>query len=666
MSDFSIMTHDQAVVALSDPATPPETLSQIATYFYDLHPYVARHPRSFDALREWIAAIAASAAPTSFYPASTPVAEPAIAHLAPATTSFAGPALPRVEPLPMTSFASVSPPQSRHRGKRAGIIAGLTVMALALVGVGAVAAYQKFLGPDGGVADSAKALPANTFAMVELSIEPTTQQKLALSKMWGKLDGITALLKESGTSNEVTDDPGTELRPYFWDSIVKGLGVDTSLVYDKDIAPWLGGRLAVGMVGSAGSPEDALIVAIECKDSKRGLEAINKFIAEGAGSSTEALQVQARNGYIVIASAALDLDAAYVKGVLADQGAFTGAIQGLGSRGLASFWLGTHGAVEAVSAWMDEPSTQAAVDKALNSIDGNAAQAAVFRALDNGLEVQTVSTGGVAPNAFDGKADAGNQLGALPDTTAVAMSVQQVGGLIDSSLSQEGAWSFLSQSANSGLFDPLGAGIGGYNTGNNYDQDVQQVVDEARSTIEDALGLSIPDGINKVFGGGIVVAIDGDLNCSIDLMGGGGDCSDPHVAVLVAADDAGAVIDSVDGWADGAVADSLSAAGIEATVSDDSHLVSWGTGTYAKDLVSSQDHPLSSLPAFTSAMPDRSKATSAMFISGPQVMKIVKDLGGEPDRDVEKALGDIAAIGATSVVSADGVSSSRLRIIVAD
>lgn len=664
MSDFSIMTHDQAVVALNDPATPPETLSQIATYFYDLHPHVARHPRSYDALRQWMAAIAAPAAPTSFYPAATHDAAPGSFY--PAATPAAAPAIPYLAPATTYSLTQVSPPQSSRHGRRAGIIAGLTVMALALVGVGAVAAYQKLLGPDGGIADSAKALPATTFAMVEISIEPSTQQKVALSKTWGRIDGITALLKDSGASNEFTDDPGTELRPYFWKSIVDGLGVDTSLEYDKDIAPWLGGRIAIGMVGSADSPEDALILAIECKDDKRGLEAVNQFIADGAGDATDALQVEARNGYILVASAALDLDGAYGGGVLADQPSFASVVKGLGSRGLASFWVGTYGTTQALSAWMNEPSSQADADKALSSIDENAAQAVVLRALDNGLEIQTVATGGVPSDGFDGTADAGRQLGALPDTTAMAVSVQQIGGLIDSGLSQEGAWSFLSQGAASGLLGPFSAGLGGYDTYNSYDQDVQQVVDEARSTIEDALGLSIPDGINEVFGGGIVVAVDGDLNCSIDFMGGGGDCSDPHVAVLVAADDAGAVIDNVDGWADGEVADSLSTAGIEATVSDDGHLVSWGTGPYAKGLVAGQDHPLSSLSAFASALPDRDSATSAIFVSGPEMMNIVRDLGGEPDRDVETALGDIAAIGATSVVSADGVSSSRLRIIVAE
>ena len=673
MSDLTIMTHDQAVVALSDPTTPPETLSRIATLFYDLHGSVSRHPQAYEALREWMAAIAASAAPPVAAPA-TAAAEPASfypasfypASLYPASGPVAEPAITRQVPATTYSMTAVSPPQSRRLGRRAGIIAGLTVMTLALVGVGAVAAYQKFLGPDGGIADSAKALPASTFAMVEVSIEPSTQQKLALSKMWGKLDGITALLKDSGNSNDFTDDPGTELRPYFWKSIVDGLGVDTSLDYEKDIAPWLGGRVAVGMVGSAASADEALIVAIECKDSKRGLKAINQFIEDGAGDSTEELQVQARNGYIVIASATLDLDAAYASGVLAGQPSFTSVVNGLGSRGLASVWLGTHGAVEAVSSWMDDPSMQAESVKVLDAIDGNAAEAAVFRALDNGLEVQAVSTGGVASDAFDGKTDAGNQLGALPDTTAVAMSVQQVGGLIDSSLSQQNTWSILSQGTATSLTDPFGIGLGNYDNYDAYNQDVQQGIDEARSTLEDTLGLSIPDGMDEVFGGGIVLAIDGDLHCSLIPSEGSRDCTDPSVAVLVAADDANSVIDSVGGWADGQVADTLDSAGIEATVSEDGHLVSWGTGSYAKGLVDSQKRPLSSLPAFAAAMPDGDEATSAVFLSEPGIVNMLKDIGVEPDSDVENALGDIAAIGTTSHVGADGTSTFRLRIIVSN
>jgi len=477
MSDLPQISHEQAVAAVYNPTTPPEWLAHIATHYHDLHPAVSQHPQAYDSLREWMAAVAPVAAPRVFHPEpASPAAQPFVFHPEPASPivqepvfqpGYASPMAQtvmsqQIQASPVPSYEVMNRPR-RPSGKRVAIIAGLTVVALAMAGTGAIAAYQKFLGPDGGVADSAQAMPATTFAMVELSIEPSTQQKLALGKMWGKLDGLTTLMEESDEDAKLVGDTGTELRPYVWNALIDEIGVDTSLKYDKDVAPWLGGRIAVGVVGSAKTVEESLIIAIECKDEKRGLAAVNQLIADIDDAAMQSLHVEARNGYVVIASASLDLDAAYEYGVLADQEAFTGVIDELGSRGLASYWMSNHGAAHAISRWMGDLVSQDEAATALAKIDKNAAQASVLRALDNGLEIQTRATAdGASANASDA-AGAGAQLGALPDTTAMAMSIQNVGDIVDAALSTDVLYGGMSQSL-AGMLLPYagmyGSGIG--------------------------------------------------------------------------------------------------------------------------------------------------------------------------------------------------------------
>lgn len=688
MSEHINLSHEQAVAAVYNPSTPGAVLGQIATQYRDLHPMIAQHPQVYESLLQWMTAVAATATPAA-PAAATPVATPpasssptftpaGMAAEPPAYTPAAAnppaynpaampppysPATYVPSPSVVYQGADVAPAAKRGSGKRTAIVAAVSVVTLALVGTGAYAAYQKFLGPDGGIADSAQAFPASTFAMVEIAIEPSTQQKLALSSTWGKLDGVTSMLKESGASENLTRDPGTEVRPYIWDAIIEGSDIETSLDYDDDIAPWLGGRLAFGMVGAAQTPESAYIIAIECKDAEKGLAAVNTLIEEGSDGASDMVNVEERNGFIVITAAELDLDAAYADGVLADQEAFTSVVDQLGSRGLASYWIGAHSTAQAIAAWSGDAAVEADVDDALASIDKDASQAAVLRALDNGIEVQTAGAGGPELAGMGGPANAVSQLGALPDTTAMAMSVQQLGGLIDAGLTQQGAWNSLGQSFSSGALGSIGSG--GYDVddyGYSYDEEMDEMFEEARTTIEDAMGLSIPDGINEIFGDGLVFAIDQDLNCSIDSE----NCDSPNVALLVAADDAQKVIDSVNGWADGEVESGMESAGISSTVSDDGKLVAWGMGSYAESLVESQDDPLSGLPAFRSALPDSDKATFAMYMSGPGIVAIAKDFGAALEPDAEDAIDDFAAIGITSYVGADGVTSSRMRIIVAD
>jgi|GEM_PF-6674096 len=674
MADSPQISHEQAVAAVYNPSTPPEWLAHIATHYYDLHPAVRQHPQAYDSLREWMGAVAPVAAPQVFHPDPvSPAAQQSVFQPGPVDSIAQQPvfqpgyASPMAQPVmsrpiqasPVASYEAMTPPR-RPSGKRVALIAGLTVVALAMAGTGAIAAYQKFLGPDGGVADSAQALPATTFAMVELSIEPSTQQKLALGKMWGNLDGLTTLMEESEEDAKLVGDTGTELRPYVWNALIEEIGVDTSLKYDKDVAPWLGGRIAIGVVGSAKTVEESLVIAIECKDEKRGLAAVNQLIADIDDAAIQGLHVEARNGFVVITSASLDLDAAYEYGVLADQEDFSSVIDELGSRGLASYWMNNYGAAHAISRWMGDLMSQDDAATALAKIDKNAAQASVLRALDNGLEIQTRATAdGAAPTASDA-AGAGAQLGSLPDTTAMAMSVQNVGDIVDTALSTDVLYGGLSQSVAGMLLPYAGMFGSGIDSSPSY-------VEEARASAEDALGLSIPDGINEVFGGGLILAVDQDLNCNFSFDGSDpGSCDNPNIAALVATDDASRVVSTVEGWGDGEVKGLLNDAGIESTVSDDGSLVSWGTGSYARGLVDSRTAALSSLPAFASALPDRDKATAAMYVSIPGVVKIAEDMEGELDRDGKLVFDDFAAVGLTSYTDPSGVTTSRMRIILSD
>lgn len=119
----------------------------------------------------------------------------------------------------------------------------VAVMAFAAAGCGTSSSGS------GGGADPAAAIPSTAPVYVEATVHPD-----------GKLgDDVDAVLKKVLRTN----DPSAKLK-----GLVDEAGKKDGVTYDKDIAPWLGDRVGVGVLSVAGSRPDFVAVAGSKDDAK--------------------------------------------------------------------------------------------------------------------------------------------------------------------------------------------------------------------------------------------------------------------------------------------------------------------------------------------------------------------------------------------------------------
>ena len=108
----------------------------------------------------------------------------------------------------------------------------------------------------GGDSDPAAAIPATAPIYAEATVQPD-----------GKLgDDVTAVLKKILR----TDDPAAKLK-----GLLDKSGKQDGVTYDKDIAPWLGQRVGVGVTGLSGS-KPAFVVVAGSKDDAKARAALKK------------------------------------------------------------------------------------------------------------------------------------------------------------------------------------------------------------------------------------------------------------------------------------------------------------------------------------------------------------------------------------------------------
>jgi hypothetical protein len=236
-----------------------------------------------------------------------------------------------------------APSTSRRRTGILVAIAAGVVAILALV-AGGVFALTSFLG--GGVAvsasESARAFPASTYLWAEVAIDPSPAQKLEALEMIGNLPQLQERLQEELPEIDFANPSrDTDLKEGLWRALVdSGEFGSVALDYDDDIAPWLGSRVAFGLVEGGPLATPAFIVAIQASDTDRGVEALRQLLDDAA---IEGSQVSSREGFVLVSSTEVELDAAFAEGSLADRPVFADAADRLGSWGLVSTWHSTRG-----------------------------------------------------------------------------------------------------------------------------------------------------------------------------------------------------------------------------------------------------------------------------------------------------------------------------------
>ena len=151
-------------------------------------------------------------------------------------------------------------PVSRRRS-RGGVVAGVVAVLLVVVAAAGYAAWAKL---NGGGAQPDEVLPADTFAMVKLDLDPPAGQKVEVYRLLQRFPHLTQI---TGSDEDVK---GWLLRRLSM-AAADAPGVN----FDRDIKPWLGDRVAVAAVPDGDSVDGLLVVQVT--DEKAASEAMSKF-----------------------------------------------------------------------------------------------------------------------------------------------------------------------------------------------------------------------------------------------------------------------------------------------------------------------------------------------------------------------------------------------------
>ena len=120
-------------------------------------------------------------------------------------------------------------------GRRRALLIGGGVAALALVGVGAFAAFQFFATG----AQPSEALPATTIGYASIDLDPSGAQKV---------EALRTLNKFPAFKDELGLDTDDDLRKALFDRIQGGEDACANLEYARDVESWLGNRAGVAMI----------------------------------------------------------------------------------------------------------------------------------------------------------------------------------------------------------------------------------------------------------------------------------------------------------------------------------------------------------------------------------------------------------------------------------
>ena len=228
----------------------------------------------------------------------------------------------------MSETASLPEPPSSPRpgGRRTAVIAGITAGTLAVVGVGAFAAFS-FL--NGGAA-AEQALPAeSTLAVMSLDLDPAAGQKIEAFKT---LQKFPALKKELGLGS------GDDLRSMFFDDVLDEGGCK-KLSYDADIKPWIGDNVAIAAASfEKGKVSPLVALAITDQDkAARGLDALLEC-SDAKDEAGYALQ----DDFVLVSDSRAHAEKAVQQAAtrpLSDDAAYRGWTDKVGDRGILNLYV---------------------------------------------------------------------------------------------------------------------------------------------------------------------------------------------------------------------------------------------------------------------------------------------------------------------------------------
>jgi len=402
------------------------------------------------------------------------------------------------------------PPEGGRSVKGLVIGAIAVVVVLALAG-GAFAVVKKL---DGGGPQPQDVLPASVIAYARVDVDPSASQKIALFKLIRKFPEAADEIGIKSANQDV--------RKLLFDEILKE--GDCDLSYDKDVKPWLGSRIGIG-VDTKITP----LVAIQVSNEKKAEKGIKALFDCG----DEKASVAFLDGYAIVAETQKQADAAVKaakKKPLADNKAFARDIDDLGEQGVASAWADTGKLIDAFPEFKDAMASAATTD--VKEIEQLGTAAMTVRTDGSTLELA----------GFTGMTDSVKSMkpanmGSLPKDTVAALSFGGFGNQIKAQYD-----TFLQQFTRefeAGVNDPSITEDMTPEQKDAYQQYLQENTPDPEKFIaefERSTGLKVPEDLETLFGDELTVAVGRKNLATLPTLSGPGDIASLDVALRMTTD----------------------------------------------------------------------------------------------------------------------------------
>jgi hypothetical protein len=450
-------------------------------------------------------------------------------------------------------------------------------------------------------------LPASTFALVSVDLDPSGGQKVEAIRTLRK---FPTFREKSGLTPD--SDP---LRTLF--GKIQDEGQCKNLDYDKDLKPWIGQRAGVGgaMVSGKATP----VAALQVTDPDKARSGFGR-LASCAELDGGDFGWTVADDYIVMSDSkahAEKLAADGKESPLAESEDYQNWTDKAGGAGIVNAYAGPR-ALDAFSEQLDSSSTSGQdkqLGDALAAYKDFQGAAAVLHFADGGIELSMAGGGGKAARS---KATVGDHVAAMPADTAVLLALAVPPGAFDALEKSGTGADFLGQ----------------------------------------MLGLQFPQDLETLLGKSISLSVGGDAPSDLASISGPGDVS---VGALVHGDTA--KIDEVISKLEQSAGGSLSDMQITKK-SEDGKVVLATNEKYADQLLGSGD--LADDDGFKDAVPHAEDAQMIAYVDfdgswGRAILKAVREDGGSDSREVADNLAALRALGISAWTEGD-VSHGLLRI----
>lgn len=481
-------------------------------------------------------------------------------------------------------------PPRKRRGRLVPLIAALAV--LIVFGAGGAFAYSRL---NGGGDQPAAVLPGNAIAYARVDLDPSAGQRVAALRFLMKFPSVKDRVGLTSDNDDV--------RQKLFELIKKENGEELSDVdYDRDVKPWLGDRFGFAAVpGTDGKQPDA-VVAVQVKDQGKAKAGLDKLFADEKKKPGVAFS----GDYALIAEDQGKADAAVAAGKdnpLKDNDKFDRDMSDLGEQGVASFWADTKALAEVSGRRLTEQQRGALPE-------GSAAAALRFDS--QYLELKGIVHGDKSLTA--GKADAGDLVGKLPNTTAGAIAISDGENLVGK------VWEQLQKSSAAG-----GIELGDLTKG-----------------FKDQYGIALPDDLKPLLGKNLAIAVDK------------GNGSEPKVAARMETDPAKAeaVVDKLTNLMRSRTSQNVPIQ----KAKDDDTLVLATDQAYAEQVL--KDGDLGESENYKQALPDTKGAVMLGYVDFEAISSLNRRTSQNKDVAALRSAGTVVR------VTGDGEAEFSLRVVV--